>query len=84
MPLISAGKEYPVGLSIVVPVYRGAATVGALAALAALAVWAAAWAAWEIRVVLAARAVWGSRRRGSAARATAASPWCADRRALRS
>ncbi|MFO0183597.1 MAG: glycosyltransferase family 2 protein, partial [Alphaproteobacteria bacterium] len=37
MPLISAGKEYPVGLSIVVPVYRGAATVGALVeALSAL------------------------------------------------
>ena len=29
MSLISAGKEYPVGLSIVVPVYRGAGTVGA-------------------------------------------------------
>ena len=37
MSLISAGKEYPVGLSIVVPVYRGAATVGALVeALSAL------------------------------------------------
>lgn len=32
MPSIAAGTTHPVGLSIVVPVYRGAATVGALVA----------------------------------------------------
>lgn len=32
MPTIAAGTSHPVGLSIVVPVYRGAATVGALVA----------------------------------------------------